>query len=120
MPLQVRCDGTGVRALVPAQDFKSLGDGDTLTNTGGIVTTDGSKLLEYNMRFGDLKAESLAPFYDAGLFDLLSPIVWGRLMMVVVEQVGCTVTVVLASHNYPKSPATGDDLFKRRRPRRLS
>ena len=30
------CDGTAVRALAPAQDFKRVGDGDTGPNTGGM------------------------------------------------------------------------------------
>ena len=34
--LMVLCDGENVTALVPSQDFKRLGDGDTGANTGGM------------------------------------------------------------------------------------
>ena len=34
--LFVLCDGTDVVPLVPAQDFKRVGDGDTGPNTGGM------------------------------------------------------------------------------------
>ncbi len=34
--LLVLCDGTSFRALVPAQDFKRVGDGDQGANTGGM------------------------------------------------------------------------------------
>ncbi len=34
--LMVLCDGANVTALVPSQDFKRLGDGDTGANTGGM------------------------------------------------------------------------------------
>ena len=34
--LLVLCDGTSVVPLVPAQDFKRIGDGDTGPNTGGM------------------------------------------------------------------------------------
>jgi phosphoribosylamine--glycine ligase len=34
--LMVLCDGQNVRALVPSQDFKRIGDADTGANTGGM------------------------------------------------------------------------------------
>ena len=34
--LLVLCDGTHVVPLLPAQDFKRIGDGDTGPNTGGM------------------------------------------------------------------------------------
>jgi phosphoribosylamine--glycine ligase len=34
--LMVLCDGANVAALVPSQDFKRLGDGDSGANTGGM------------------------------------------------------------------------------------
>ena len=34
--LLVLCDGTNVVPLVPAQDFKRIGDGDRGPNTGGM------------------------------------------------------------------------------------
>jgi len=35
----VLCDGANVTALVPSQDFKRLGDGDTGANTGEWAPT---------------------------------------------------------------------------------
>jgi phosphoribosylamine---glycine ligase len=72
------------------------------------VTTEGPKLLEYNVRFGDPEAEALVPLYGDGLFALLSASAEGRLDTVGAEPVGCAVTVVLASRGYPEAPVTGD------------
>ena len=103
--LLVLCDGTRVVPLLPAQDFKRVGDDDTGPNTGGMgayapmhldaatvdglldvavlplveelrrrgidyrgvlyaglmLTEDGPKVIEYNVRFGDPETQVVLP-----------------------------------------------------------
>jgi phosphoribosylamine---glycine ligase len=75
---------------------------------GVMLTSDGPKLLEYNVRFGDPETEVLVPLYGDGLHDLLMRTATGRLAGVTVEPSGAAVTVVLASDGYPQNPRTGD------------
>jgi phosphoribosylamine---glycine ligase len=75
---------------------------------GVMLTSEGPKLLEYNVRFGDPETEVLVPLYGAGLYDLLARTATGQLEGVTVEPTGAAVTVVLASEGYPQSPRTGD------------
>jgi len=150
--LLVLCDGSEAAPLVPAQDFKRVGDGDTGANTGGMgayaplasmtpalvdqvmveivgptvaelqrrgidyrgvlyagvmLTADGPKLLEYNVRFGDPETEVLVPLYGPQLYDLLKSVAQRELRVTPVTT-GAAVTVVLASHGYPQSSRSGD------------
>jgi phosphoribosylamine--glycine ligase len=75
---------------------------------GVMLTPDGPKLLEYNVRFGDPETEVLTPLYGDLLFDLLLKVGEGRLDLTVAPTSGCAVTVVLASHGYPASSRHGD------------
>jgi phosphoribosylaminoimidazole synthetase len=76
---------------------------------GIMLTADGPRLLEYNCRFGDPEAQVLLSLLDSDLVELLlacvntslSP---GHLTI----RAGSALGVVLASHNYPHSPRTGD------------
>jgi phosphoribosylamine---glycine ligase len=75
---------------------------------GLIVTTDGPKLLEYNVRFGDPETQAMVPLYGDRLYHLLEATAEGRLDTVAVKAEGCAVTVVLASRGYPERPVAGD------------
>ena len=75
---------------------------------GLMLTSQGPKLLEYNVRFGDPETEVLAPLYGDGLFDLLLSVGRGELSPAPVPVTGNAVTVVLASHGYPASSRHGD------------
>ncbi len=74
---------------------------------GIMLTPDGPKLLEYNVRFGDPETEVLAPLYGAELFGLLHATGTGALGTVASTS-DFAVTVVLAAHGYPSSPRQGD------------
>ena len=151
--LLVLTDGATALALVPAQDFKRVGDDDRGANTGGMgayapmhamtpelvgrvmdeiiaptlaqlaargiefrgvlyagvmLTSDGPKLLEYNVRFGDPETEVLVPLYGDRLFDLLRRVGEGGLDDTPVATSEYAVTVVLASRGYPQAPTSGD------------
>ena len=155
--LLVLCDGLRVVPLVPAQDFKRVGDDDSGPNTGGMgaysplawapeeltdllvqrvaqptidemrrrgtpfvgvlfigvaMTTRGPKVIEFNARFGD-------PETQVVLARLLTPL--GGLLKAAATQrlddyerlrwsPDHAVTVVVAAHNYPGTPRTGDPL----------
>ena len=75
---------------------------------GLMLTQNGPKLLEYNVRFGDPEAEVLVPVFGGDLFDQLLAVGEGRLGEASVAASGAAVTVVLASHGYPENPRRGD------------
>jgi len=83
---------------------------------GIMLTPQGPKLLEYNVRLGDPEAEVLLPAMDSSLLELIEATLDGRLAQTVVRQrPGCYVGVVLASGGYPAAqfptgfPITGLD-----------
>jgi phosphoribosylamine--glycine ligase len=150
--LLVLVDGQRAIPLVPARDFKRVGDGDSGPNTGGMgafaplnvdaslveatmnsiieptlrefrrraidyrgvlyaglmVTPQGPKLLEYNVRFGDPETQVLVPLMGRGLFAALDATARGAVPTSVTAEYGACVTVVLAAEGYPQSPRNGD------------
>jgi phosphoribosylamine--glycine ligase len=153
--LLVLCDGTHALPLVPAQDFKRIGDGDTGPNTGGMgayapmpqvgpdavdalmttvvlplveelrrrgidyrgvlyaglmLTADGAKVLEYNVRFGDPEAQVVLPLLASDAAELFLAAANGALDKVAPPTFtgDAAVCVVLASQGYPEDPRTGE------------
>jgi phosphoribosylamine--glycine ligase len=155
--LLVLCDGTRVVPLIPAQDFKRVGDGDTGPNTGGMgayarmphvdtaavddimdtavrplveelrrrgidyrgvlyaglmLTTDGPKVIEYNVRFGDPEAQVVLPLLADDAAEIFLAVARGELderrPPAFADE--AAVCVVLASQGYPESPRTGDTI----------
>ncbi len=77
---------------------------------GLMLTTDGPKVLEFNVRFGDPETQAILPRLRSDLFELLfratqpgglegARLQWAR---------EAAVTVVLASEGYPESASSGD------------
>jgi phosphoribosylamine--glycine ligase len=152
--LLVLCDGTRTVPLVPAQDFKRIGDGDAGPNTGGMgayapmphvdgrtvdgildtavrplvaelrrrgidyrgvlyaglmLTADGPKVIEYNVRFGDPEAQVVLPLLADNAAELFLAVANGELPATPPAFSGdAAVCVVLASQGYPENPRTGD------------
>jgi phosphoribosylamine---glycine ligase len=153
--LLVLCDGKRAVPLVPAQDFKRIGDGDRGPNTGGMgayapmphvgpdvvdtlmadavlplvdelkrrgvdyrgvlyaglmLTEDGAKVIEYNVRFGDPEAQVVLPLLKSDAAELFHAVATGRLDEVARPAFtgDAAVCVVLASQGYPEHPRTGD------------
>jgi len=75
---------------------------------GIMLTSNGPKLLEYNVRFGDPETEVLVPLYGDRLFGLLTRVANGSLGHEVAPTSQSAVTVVLASHGYPATSRHGD------------
>jgi phosphoribosylamine--glycine ligase len=77
---------------------------------GIMLTPDGPKVLEYNVRFGDPETQAVLPRMRSDLVDLLSrATIAGGLEGARLQWQGdWAVTVVLASAGYPASASTGD------------
>jgi phosphoribosylamine--glycine ligase len=155
--LLVLCDGIRAVPLVPAQDFKRIGDGDKGPNTGGMgayapmpqvraagvdrlmdtavlplveelrrrdidyrgvlyaglmLTDEGPKVIEYNVRFGDPETQVVLPLLASDAAALLLAVANGALDEADPPAFAdaAAVCVVLASAGYPESPRLGDEI----------
>jgi phosphoribosylamine---glycine ligase len=77
---------------------------------GLMLTADGPKVLEFNVRFGDPETQAVLPRLRSDLLDLLQRATRrGGLAGAAVEwDARAAVTVVLASRGYPASSSSGD------------
>jgi phosphoribosylamine--glycine ligase len=77
---------------------------------GLMLTPDGPRLLEYNVRFGDPEAQVVLPRLTGDLAELLAAAAAGDLRRAPPPVFGsdACVTVVLASEGYPGEPRRGD------------
>jgi len=76
--------------------------------SGLMLTADGPKVLEFNVRLGDPEAQAILPRLKSDLFPLLMEVSQGRLGQHRLEWViEPAVTVVLASSGYPGKYETG-------------
>ncbi len=76
---------------------------------GLMLTTDGPKLIEYNVRFGDPECQVLMMRYTGDLAALLLAVASGRLADTPAPTFSDRValTVVMAADGYPATPRTG-------------
>jgi phosphoribosylamine--glycine ligase len=150
-------DGETVVPLLPAQDFKRVGDGDTGPNTGGMgayaplgwapagladevvesvvrptiaeladrgtpfsgllyvglaLTSRGTRVVEFNVRFGDPETQAVLALLETPLAGLLHAVATGRLAEhpPLRWRAGSAVTVVVAAAGYPAAPRGGDPI----------
>jgi phosphoribosylamine--glycine ligase len=75
---------------------------------GIMLTSQGPKVLEYNVRFGDPEAQVVLPRYAGNLSELLEEAASGRLESEPQFDDRAAVTVVCATEGYPLHPRTGD------------
>ena len=79
---------------------------------GIMLTADGPKVLEYNVRFGDPETQAVLPRLRSDAFELLAaaarPEGGGLAGVELHFDEGWAVTLVLASAGYPAAPSTGD------------
>jgi phosphoribosylamine--glycine ligase len=77
---------------------------------GLMLTADGPRLVEYNVRFGDPEAQVVLPRLTTDLAGLLAAAAAGDLTKAPPPaSIGdACVTVVLATEGYPTAPRTGD------------
>jgi phosphoribosylamine--glycine ligase len=75
---------------------------------GIMMTPDGPKILEYNVRFGDPECQVVVPRLASDLATHLAEAASGNLATPLRWRDEAAVTVVLASEGYPAAPRTGD------------
>ncbi len=76
--------------------------------TGLMLTPDGPKVIEYNVRFGDPESQVVVPRLTTDLGALCHAAAAGEALPAITCSQDAQVTVVLASEHYPATPRTGD------------
>lgn len=75
---------------------------------GLMLTVDGPRVLEYNVRFGDPEAQAILVRLQTDLIDIFNAVAHGGLSRVPVHWSNeSSASVVLASRGYPSRPETG-------------
>lgn len=76
---------------------------------GLMMTANGPRLLEYNVRFGDPETQSILVRLETPLVDICDAMLNGNLRDLQIDwRPGSSACIVLASQGYPASPKTGD------------
>jgi phosphoribosylamine--glycine ligase len=79
---------------------------------GIMVTSEGPKVLEFNVRFGDPENQAVLPLLKTDLVDLLEATIDGKLKEVPLEwEKKSCVCVVVASGGYPMSYEKGKEIL---------
>ncbi|GAB2865371.1 phosphoribosylamine--glycine ligase [Nocardioides pacificus] len=81
-----------------------------LLYAGLALTSRGTRVIEFNARFGDPETQALMALLDSPLAELLHAAATGRLDAVPAPawRPGAAVAVVMASRGYPESSSKGD------------
>ena len=76
---------------------------------GLMLTPQGPKLIEYNVRFGDPECEAIMPLVEGDFAMLLDAVASGELDAVPRPELSGkhSVTIILAARGYPGTPASG-------------
>jgi phosphoribosylamine--glycine ligase len=76
---------------------------------GLMLTADGPKLIEYNVRFGDPECQVLMMRLESDLLELMYAVARGRLAEAGPPRFSAraALTVVMAANGYPESPESG-------------
>jgi phosphoribosylamine--glycine ligase len=77
---------------------------------GCMLTADGPKLVEFNVRFGDPEAEVVLARMTDDLFALLTDVATGELRGPVRISDDASICVVAASDGYPSAPVSGAEI----------
>jgi phosphoribosylamine--glycine ligase len=76
---------------------------------GLMLTAEGPKLIEYNVRFGDPECEAIMPLIEGDFAELLNAVATGRLAKIDPPRLAPkhAVTVIVAARGYPGTPVSG-------------
>lgn len=79
---------------------------------GVMMTADGPRVLEFNVRFGDPETQVVLPRWEGDVASVLAAAAAGRLDIAAPLEwsTDAAVTVVLAAEGYPDSPRHGDPI----------
>jgi phosphoribosylamine--glycine ligase/phosphoribosylaminoimidazole synthetase len=78
---------------------------------GLMLTADGPRLVEYNVRFGDPEAQAVLPLLDSDLAAIALAATRGRIGDADVSiRPGASCTVVVAAAGYPADPRLGEEV----------
>lgn len=78
---------------------------------GLMLTADGPRVLEFNVRLGDPEAQALVPLMDSSLLDALDAVLTDRVQSFAPRwRAASAVCVVLCADGYPARPRTGDPI----------
>jgi phosphoribosylamine--glycine ligase len=77
---------------------------------GMMLTPDGPKVVEFNVRFGDPEAQAVVPRWQGDVAGLLAEAAAGRLTSEPSFGDEAAVCVVLCTEGYPVAPRTGDPI----------
>jgi phosphoribosylamine---glycine ligase len=78
---------------------------------GLMLTHDGPRVLEYNVRFGDPETQAILVRLESDLVDIFESIALGRLREAKVRwSDDASACVVLAARGYPQRPETGAEI----------
>lgn len=77
---------------------------------GLMLTPEGPRILEYNVRLGDPECQVLLPRLDGDVAELFAQAAAGSLRETPRLSSDAVVTVVCAAEGYPTSPRTGDPI----------
>ena len=102
-------DDVMARAVRPTLHWLAAHDVDYrgVLYAGMMLTADGPKVIEYNVRFGDPECQVVLPRVASDFAELLRAAAAGEPLAVEFADLAC-VTVVLAGAGYPASARTGD------------
>jgi phosphoribosylamine--glycine ligase len=79
---------------------------------GLMLTADGPRLIEYNVRFGDPECEAIMPLIDGDFAALLNAVASGQLGATEPPRLlpKHAMTVIVAARGYPGMPASGGSI----------
>ena len=77
---------------------------------GLMLTSDGPKLIEYNVRFGDPECEAIMPRIEGDFAALLHQVATGSPFAAPELSDDATMTVIMAAKGYPATPAKGGEI----------
>jgi len=75
--------------------------------TGVMLTREGPKVIEFNVRFGDPEAQVVLPQYTGDFYELISQLMIGQTPTVQWQKNDVYIGVVLAAEGYPQAPVKG-------------
>ncbi len=79
---------------------------------GLMMTDEGAKVLEYNVRFGDPETQVIMVLLETDLVEICDAILAGDLDKLAIKwRKGSAACVVLASRGYPQKAQTGDIIY---------